>query len=78
MVSGLAAARRAARESAKLVLADRKDDMSKAACPPKMVSAQARVADAEEVSNVILFLASDETGNMTGTTVPVDGGFVCY
>lgn len=53
-------------------------DSSKAVCPPKIVSAQARVATAEEVSNVILFLASDEASNMTGTTIPVDGGFVCY
>ncbi|MDD3428473.1 MAG: SDR family NAD(P)-dependent oxidoreductase [Oscillospiraceae bacterium] len=47
-------------------------------CPPKIVSAQARVAAATEVSDVILFLASDEASNMTGTTVPVDGGFVCF
>ena len=53
-------------------------DLDKAVCPPKMVSAQARIASAEEVSNVILFLASDEASNMTGTTVPVDGGFVCF
>ncbi len=50
----------------------------KKTCPPKLTSAQARVATATEVSNVILFLASDEASNMTGTTVPVDGGFVCY
>ncbi len=50
----------------------------KKTCPPKLTSAQARVASATEVSDVILFLASDEASNMTGTTVPVDGGFVCY
>lgn len=50
----------------------------KKTCPPKLTSAQARVASAKEVSDVILFLASDEASNMTGTTVPVDGGFVCY
>lgn len=47
-------------------------------CPPKLTSAQARVAAASEVSDVILFLASEEASNMTGTTVPVDGGFVCF
>ena len=50
----------------------------KKTCPPKLTSAQARVAAATEVSDVILFLASDEASNMTGTTVPVDGGFVCF
>ena len=47
-------------------------------CPPKLLSAQARVARAEEVSNVILFLASSDASNITGATLPVDGGFVCY
>lgn len=42
----------------------------------QIFSAQARVAEAHEVSDVILFLASDEASDMTGTTVPVDGGFV--
>lgn len=54
------------------------EKQGKQTCPPKIVSAQARIAKANEVSDVILFLASDEAGNMTGTTVPVDGGFVCY
>lgn len=50
----------------------------KKVCPPKLTSAQARVAAATEVSDVILFLASEEASNMTGATVPVDGGFVCF
>lgn len=55
------------------------DELSgKKTCPPKLVSAQARVADATEVSDVILFLASEEASNITGVTLPVDGGFVCF
>lgn len=50
----------------------------KKVCPPKLTSAQARVAAATEVSDVILFLASEEASNITGTTIPVDGGFVCF
>lgn len=33
-----------------------------------------RAADAEEVSSVITFLASDAASNITGATLPVDGG----
>lgn len=34
-----------------------------------------RVGQPEEVANVIVFLASDEASFMTGTEIPVDGGF---
>jgi 3(or 17)beta-hydroxysteroid dehydrogenase len=34
-----------------------------------------RVGQPEEVANVILFLASDEASFVTGTEIPVDGGF---
>lgn len=47
-------------------------------CPPKFVSAQARVAEAGEVAAAILFLAGSEASNITGVTLPVDGGFVCF
>ena len=33
-----------------------------------------RAGDAKEVSSVILFLASDAASNITGVTMPVDGG----
>ncbi|MEL7610523.1 MAG: SDR family oxidoreductase [Bacillota bacterium] len=36
-----------------------------------------RLAQPEEVANVILFLASDEASFMVGGTVLVDGGFTC-
>ena len=35
-----------------------------------------RIADPEEVASVVLFLASDESSYITGTNLPVDGGFV--
>lgn len=44
----------------------------------KTTSPQKRVATADEVSDVILFLASDEASNMTGVFVPVDGGFTAF
>lgn len=34
-----------------------------------------RVGQPEEVANVIVFLASDEASFVTGTEIPVDGGF---
>jgi NAD(P)-dependent dehydrogenase (short-subunit alcohol dehydrogenase family) len=33
-----------------------------------------RVGDPEEVADLIMFLASDNAGWITGATVPVDGG----
>ncbi|MGX5377619.1 SDR family NAD(P)-dependent oxidoreductase [Ligilactobacillus sp. LYQ135] len=44
----------------------------------KTTSPQNRVARADEVADVILFLASDEASNMTGVFVPVDGGFTAF
>lgn len=44
----------------------------------KTVSPQNRVATAQEVANVCLFLASEEASNVTGIFMPVDGGFTAY
>ncbi|MGG5460457.1 SDR family NAD(P)-dependent oxidoreductase [Clostridium sp. B9] len=44
----------------------------------KVTSPQNRVAKAEEVSNAILFLASNEASNITGIFMPVDGGFTAF
>ena len=33
-----------------------------------------RIGKAQEVANVVCFLASNESSFMTGVTVPVDGG----
>ncbi len=41
----------------------------------KKVHPAGRWAQAEEIANLILFLASDETGFITGATFPIDGGF---
>jgi NAD(P)-dependent dehydrogenase (short-subunit alcohol dehydrogenase family) len=35
----------------------------------------ARVAQAEDIANTALFLASDESAYITGVAIPVDGGF---
>jgi len=40
------------------------------------LTAMKRIADPEEVASVVLFLASDESSYITGTNLPVDGGFV--
>ena len=37
-----------------------------------------RVAEPEEVAEVVLFLASDASSYVTGVPMPVDGGFVTY
>lgn len=44
----------------------------------KVNSPQNRVAKAEEVADVILFLASPEASNVTGIFMPVDGGFTAF
>lgn len=44
----------------------------------KMVSPQNRTASADEVANVITFLASEKASNVTGAIVPVDGGFTAF
>lgn len=44
----------------------------------KVNSPQNRVARAEEVADVILFLASPEASNVTGIFMPVDGGFTAF
>ena len=35
-----------------------------------------RMAKPEEVAALVLFLSSDESGFITGTDYPIDGGFV--
>lgn len=37
-----------------------------------------RIATPEEISNVAVFLASDKAKYMTGTIIPVDGGYLIY
>ena len=44
----------------------------------KTTSPQNRVASAQEVADVCLFLASSEASNVTGICMPVDGGFTAY
>lgn len=38
---------------------------------------QKRIAQAEEIASVVLFLLSDGSSYMTGSTVVVDGGLIC-
>ncbi len=39
---------------------------------------QGRLGKPEEVASVVLFLASDMASLMTGSIVPVDGGYTCW
>jgi NAD(P)-dependent dehydrogenase (short-subunit alcohol dehydrogenase family) len=34
-----------------------------------------RIADPNEIANLVVFLCSDQSSFMTGTLVPIDGGF---
>ena len=58
----------------------RRDYLAKAA-NPELAEQEAnayapmqRMAQPEEVANAILFIASDEAGYMTGSTIQIDGG----
>ena len=41
-----------------------------------LVSPLARAGEAEDVAALALFLASDESGFITGQSIPVDGGWL--
>ncbi|KAJ6217187.1 hypothetical protein RDWZM_008344 [Blomia tropicalis] len=52
--------------------------MLRPSCPETSMTIMKRNGNADEVANMILFLASDEASYITGGHYVVDGGFLCH